>query len=1057
MPRKQLEIPEPNFEIAPPKTVLGFPDRQHTFEHEDGTKFFLGRGKRTNPDVMFVSSCPLEEELDTFGAPSMLLAGTPGALFDHATKQAGLPLHDHYYTTLCKYALPRSKKLKPSTADIERCALLFERELKQRKPKVVVCLGKFVFDYFYHLRFVEKDILGGWFKPNAHTLIYEEDGEYKQMECYRDFDLFVTRPIHMPAVKPEVLEAMFYDLVEVASHLDYMEKGHSDDLPTNYQRLRTEQQIVEWAEQMDTQDQRIFAVDCEWAGDDYLTGTLRSVQFCWAPGEAVYIEFFDENGTVFMEPDERERALSKLQSVMNKDYVRFIGHNFSADYLWMKHHLDIDPFRRCLFDTMYAMHTADETYDLKLERLSIRFTTLGRYDIELIQWKKENKAKMTDGGYGAIPSDILFPYACADVDVPMRAYPKLVRLLMADNTLNFFLQNKLRFVTDGFAHMTESGVPLNAEDAKNVRMQFTMASQMMLEVFKQRVRETADNFLLSELEKVVGAAKQLMFNQIADGTYQLNDLKNLFDPEHFAKIYKKLRHWQDARDFNPNSSDQKIRWLYDFKELRPIKSTKTDDGPSVAWEKIEALPPAKQREYKPSTDKDVLQIYAENDDDIQLLVEQLAIYQVIKSFLKSEDKGLESFIREDGRVHTSFLCTETNRPRSISPNILNIPAYLSTRLESGFKRATKLLQDRYGEDDIQKAYRDYLEELSEQEPELAQEMPTTFAKPVPLRWCFRAPPGWCYVDADYATAEVFSIAYLSGDMGLVDRLTSDDPQFVKTEKGPVRVAYIEGVSNYEYSEWDESLVTPIDKVEGLILDASGQPAHPKRDVHWEMAEHPFFMNRPREKMVKSKERAAGKIGNFQIPYQSSAGLLNRLVELATGVKPPEDTGENLIEAYKSSNPVAWEFLERVMEKVSNPGYYVCPSGARRHFKTLTGISGVSEWKQNSSRNAQRRQASNYPMQGLVAQTLARAVIGLMDAFRERNLKARIVCPLYDALYCVCPVAEVEEVRRLMTIHMSENNTWNLPGGNLKFNLDFDVTKRWSIAPTEEEQKELDAV
>lgn len=1082
MPIPGLEVTEPDYNTPPPETVLGFPQTRHTFVHpDDGLTYFLGKGQKTRPNVMFVAPCPLEEELDSRYSGSMLLKGNPGILLDHAAKQAGVPLTDNYYTTLCKYCLPRKRKLKPTTQDIRRCEMLFERELKQRKPRIVVCLGKQVFDYFYNLRLQEREILGGWFRPPERSIkqteevpIFDENAEdgaevetatrvLDEFECYRDFDLFVMRPVHIPAIKPEALDGQYFDLIEVANHLSYQQDSNFQRVETNYRLLRTQTEIVEWCMQMLGEQRKMFSVDCEWAGEDYLTGDLRSVQFCWAVGQAVAIEFFDRTGERFMNDGQRRGAIEMLQSVMNQPDVRFIGHNFSADYLWLKHWLGIDPYQRCAFDTMYAMHTVDETYDLKLERLSIRFTSVGRYDIPLIEWKKRNADLMQDGGYGAIPTEILFPYSCADVDVPFRAYPKLIQLLMLDETLAFYLNRKLPFVTDGFAHMTEAGMPLDATDAQDVRQQFTLASQLMLEVFKERVRETADNYLLGELQNRLGAEDGTTLfaalngvTEMLGGEDAMDRLKTVFGAVDFPKHYEKILHWQDARNFNPNSAPQKIRWLFEFKGLRPIKSTKSDDGPSVGWDKVESLTTAQQRAYTPSTDKEVLQVYAQTDDDCQLLVEQLAVNQITKSFLKSADTGLESFIRSDGRVHSSFMCTETNRPRSISPNILNIPAYLSARVETGFKRAIALLQDRYGFDNIKEAYQAYLEDQSE---ELLAELPTEWKAPVPLRWCFKAPEDWCYVAADYATAEVWSIAYLSGDKNLVARLTTPDPQFVMvqgpddTEPRAVRVAYVKGVTQFTEDQWDPELVTPLEQLEHVLRDEQGEPVRPKRDVHWEMAEHELFMNRPRERMSKKRERAAGKVGVFQIPYQSSPGLLNRLIELATGEKPEEDTGENLIQAYQESNPEVWEFLETNMDRVQTHGYYQCPSGAKRHFKTLEGTQ-VSRYSKGAVLGAQRRQASNYPMQGLVAQTLARSIVMLVDEFRQRGMQAQVCCGLYDAVYCVAPIAERATVQELMQKCMSDNNTWDLPGGQLKFGLDFEVTKRWSVSPNDEEKQVL---
>ncbi len=1583
----RVTVEDPDYELDAPLRLPA----SNVLEHDDGMPWFPGIGKKRNKDkILFVAACPLEEELSTmFTTKRQLLSGGPGNLFRRVALKAGVDIDEHNYTTLCKYPLARKKKLKPTANDIQRCKHLLEDELEKLQPRIVVCLGKIVFDYFFNLRLKEREIKGGWFRPKD-----------------RNFLLFVMDPLTLVFSKPEVLEAFSYDLVELASEYKYGNTSE-DDIKQDYTLIEDVETLKDWVEIMRKEQRSTFSVDCEWAGTDYLSGKLRSAQFCWEKGKAVMLQFFDEYGTVA--PYLLETAQTVLADFMNEPQIRFIGHNFSADAPWLEHHLGINTHKKCVFDTMYAMQTVDESYDQKLERLSIRFTTLGRYDIDLIIWKKENGDKMQDGGYGAIPTEILFPYAClrqdslveledgswekiktlvdtkysgkvkafkdgkivyrnvtnwhkrntkqkdwfklktlstpsgrwgllgptftpdhevltksgkvavenlvpgkdailtdelefnkeqisvllasllgdggfeqrnnakvafrcgqcarrktyvswkasslfpsefsedrvvpvakcphpfvkfvsryqkqlvnilnayefkptsenrakklrvtpkileklgplgfavwyqddgvykqdkrckhgalgsptisattldaqeqtivvdylkktlnlrstdikyyvankciaftgearkkfldwvhpfmhpdfnyktykpvlkpykvdttqkpyyepivdiirvnrdrkgdgiryclsvedaqnfytkvgfvsncADVDVPMRAMEKLLRLLAEDNTLLYYYNLCLPYVTDGFKHMHMTGVPLDREDTCTVRKNFQMVASLMLHEFKETVREKANNALLEVLMQTFpcDTARAVELYQDAVKTRSVEAIKIAIGAKLYATHHGILAHWEDAQDFNPNSSDQKQRWLFGFKGLEPIKSTKADGMPSVDWEKVKSLTPAEQRNYKPAVDKDVLQIYGVKDDDVKLLLEYLAVYQVIKNFLKTEGQGLEGFIREDGRVHTNFLMTETTRPKSLQPNILNIPAYLQDRVKNGFKRAVAMLCKTYNTDVPEEAYSCFLEERNEEE---RAELPDTLSDPVPLRWCFKAPPGWCFIDADYATAEVFALAYLSGDEELIAALTQPDPQFVLTqapdqkEPAPVRVAFVEGVTQFSKEEWDEELLHNLDTLEHVLYNKDGSPQRPLRDVHWEMAENVQALNKPREKLRKALHRnGLGKVGNFCIaenqkvlthkgpvniqeitldhlvwdgiefvqhdgltyngykktisyyglrgtpnhnvydetgtckrfgeiaaqqnklfrvkrpgfkalvrafrstsrdstsawpeiiticksymqilwfdlaerfkksrerllhkmlmlvsvtkvqkprnckpstqekvydilnagprhrytvngylvsnstPYGASPPLLERMVEVNTGEKPEPGTGERIIEAYRSTKPRAWEYLEWLRSLPETTGFYQAPCGAKRHFH-IHSKEDVGGWKYKSILAGISREAANCAFQGLVAHTLARAIIWLIDRFKEEGLKAGVCIPLYDALYICCPIEERERVTALMRECMSEKNTWSLNGRELKFNLDFAVTKRWSCPPTEEELKEL---
>lgn len=1029
-------ILDPDYEVDPPTAL------SKTLVHDDGATWFAGVGnKKDKGGIMFISACPLEEELDrSTSSSSSLLKGGPGNIFRRTALRAGIDLDKHYYTTLCKYCLSRAKKLKPTTVDVKRCSPLLEREIARREPSIVVCMGKQVFDYFYPTKFKEAEIKGGWFTVES-----------------RDFDLFVTDSPFQAYSKPEKIESMFYDMREVADHHRYRQDPDKD-IPIDYTLIQDRETFDEWIVQMDSY--RTFSVDCEWAGEDYLTGDLRSVQFCWKPGQACMIQFFNENGHRFFEGEDREHLKRELDRVFNRPDVRFLGHNFCADYLWMKHWLGIDPYGRCCFDTMYGMQTVDENYDLKLERLSMRFTTLGRYDIPLAIWKKKNAKKMKDGGYGAIPTDIMFPYGCKDVDVPMRAMPKLMRLLIEDETAEYFFQTRLPFVTDGFAHMTEAGVPLNRDDVKKVRSLFAMASGMMLLQFKETIKASSDATLVKALIDYagtdrIGEALDAYNRFRVKGDKEI--LKAFLGPKGFGEVFPKLQHWKDGRDFNPNSSHHKSRWLFDVKGFTPIKTT---GKPAISWDKIEALPPSEQKNYAPSTDKDVLQVYGETDDDVQMLLEYLAVYQPIKNFLKQDGQGLESFIREDGCVHTSFLTTETGRPKSLRPNVLNLTSFLKDRVLGGFERVKKFLMDTYQEDTIEAAYLKFREAVGDME--FAEDFPETFEEPVPLRWCFRAPPGKCYTDADFATAEVFALAFLSNDRDLIATLTDEDPQFVYAQ-GPededpraVRVAYVSGVTQFTEDQWDPEIVTSLEEVEHLLLKEDGTPKRPLRDVHWEMAENRSLLNLPREKLKKKIHRDGfGKVGNFSVPYRATADLLERMVEVATGVKPEKGTGQKLIDAYGETKPVAVAFLDDLAKLPGGSGVYRSPTGVKRHFHTHAEGT-VSDWKRNSIIQGLAREACNVAFQGLVADYLARAVVNLIRAFREEGLQAKVIVPLYDAIYTLHPIEERERVKKLMVKHMHTDNYMDLPGGRLRFNLDFAVTKRWSCKPTEEEKKELDS-
>ena len=125
------------------------------------------------PNILFLANCPVEEEADlTASAPSLLKSG-PGTLLTRLCAANGISLGNEYYTTLCKYALPRKLKLKPTAKDIAYCSPLLEEEIKQVNPRIIVCIGKEPASYILNINLRLSKIEEGWFFSKKYqALVY---------------------------------------------------------------------------------------------------------------------------------------------------------------------------------------------------------------------------------------------------------------------------------------------------------------------------------------------------------------------------------------------------------------------------------------------------------------------------------------------------------------------------------------------------------------------------------------------------------------------------------------------------------------------------------------------------------------------------------------------------------------------------------------------------------------------------------------------------------------------------------------------------------------------
>jgi hypothetical protein len=550
-----------------------------------------------------------------------------------------------------------------------------------------------------------------------------------------------------------------------------------------------------------------------------------------------------------------------------------------------------------------------------------------------------------------------------------------------------------------------------------------------------------------------------------------NTLKTFAGLDHYDELKPYVDHLVRAQAFNPGSVDDMRRWLFDVKGHTPIKSTsrKEQGIPSMDWSKVETMSPEQRKDILPSTDKQSLQVFSEKDDILKELLDYKAIANLTKSFLRAADvdeegnvvaeNGLHYWVCDDDRIRPSFSTTETNRPRSFNPNMLNLPAYVAQNIQRSVESVL---------------------------PEHKGKVPS-------IRSCVTAPKGWVIVDSDYQTAEVRGLAFISGDKGMIDRVTMPDKQFAllkgahvadPADEDKVRLCFAEdsGIADEwkhpklimhrweKYSpaegETEDDLKQRDDIILGtggvwkklipvteddLLEGEDGGFVHPRHDLHWELAE--VVYQKPREFMHKKIERAAGKVGNFQSAYGASGANLDRTIEANTGKKPDPGTGDRLLEGIAKKQPVADMFLKE-MELKPAEGKLVSPSGAIRHFKLHKDNIGLSFYEKNKIISPLSREARNYNLQNNVADTSARAAIWLTDHYKREGMKARVIFLLYDSIGTLCPLEERFKVAELHKKYMFEENGWDTKGGYLRYPIDTEFTYSWGESVSAEEAEKL---
>ena len=350
-------------------------------------------------------------------------------------------------------------------------------EIRSLKPKIIVTLGKGVFELLSKYKVSVQDVEGAFF-------------DYEDPESGHQCILFPTdEPYRLVSKTRDIVERMLVNFREVQSMRTEL-KGGVAKIPRDYRVIRDMASLKLLVDEIIEKAPRPLtsAFDCE-IGEEktYLDGQLphHADRLGRRQDAPVFVSAGpSEAATAGAMPYEFDgsykEAGAELTRMLDAYPGRILaGHMACADMPWWQYVLGVDCYQRIIFDTMFGLQCVDEASDLKLERLSVMFTDLGRYDLALQLWKKQNKLGKDDG-YASVPDDILLEYSMRDSDCTWRCVePIRERIRQQGIKLWLYWQsNCLPFCTDGFTHLTMSGLPMNRDTMDELRRLFLWAREL---------------------------------------------------------------------------------------------------------------------------------------------------------------------------------------------------------------------------------------------------------------------------------------------------------------------------------------------------------------------------------------------------------------------------------------------------------------------------------------------------------------------------------------------------------------------------------------------------
>ena len=455
-----------------------------------------------------------------------------------------------------------------------------------------------------------------------------------------------------------------------------------------------------------------------------------------------------------------------------------------------------------------------------------------------------------------------------------------------------------------------------------------------------------------------------------------------------VELENQLRILLNWPDFNPDAPAQKAAAMFGW--VKPgSKTSKTNPPTTATLNYFEPIKTTTDRPWPevmkignltgitPSTDRSVLnELILNNPDSVFLdtLLLYTAISQTVKSFTGElvEDSlartydvsgGLLPKLWCDGKAHTRIRQTlETGRYGHSDPNMAQLP--------------------KTAEDLVGKAFK-----------ESAEKIPS-------IRSCFMAEPGWCLIDCDWVQAELYVMAWLSGDISMQTKLKE-----------------------------------------------------PGSDFHSEVAIEMFRLESPPSDYTKGKKEWLKETGNskyrtiaktitFGIAYGRGALAIKKAVYLEK-VNISVEEAQEAIDKFKSTFPelTTWLYEQQNKSDQSQQAYVENGFGRRRRFCATTD---------KEVRAHQRRQAMNAPIQGTVGDLMSLALVNLfmIREVEKPHLQYKILMSVHDQVIITCPITQIEETLEVMQLAMCDR--CKIPNNDLALEIDGEVCIRWSEALTEQD-------
>ena len=667
-------------------------------------------------DVMVIGKTPSAEEK----RESRLWIGKAGKLFARELGKRGMSLTECYGTYVNKFYPPYPNMKNIPAAWVKEGLWFLHQEIRIVKPKYILLLGS--------------DALKAVLGKKATLKRYR--GTVTEFE---GAEVMVTNNPSDLLRNPEKLGVFRQDLDLFAKLVTGRNMTAS---PVDYHYIRTEEELSRVVD--DCMSSTVFSLDAEWNID---TDRVLTLQFSRKPNEAFAVVLrSDVRQTEFI--PSQSAAIALLRKLLCRKEVSIVGHNLRAD-LKMIQPLGLDLVQQFAvngFDTMLAHHLIMEGAEHNLTSCALTDTDMGRYDAEMAKYLAQG------WHHGTVPEDVLLPYAAGDADATFRIYEVYKKILWDEH---------VKRCEELHVDPHEAQI---SPDCKQARENGWVSSRWNL--FRQVIMPV--NVSINEMERtgITGDLERIL------------DMAKIFAHKR-DEIVDEIRSVIHEKGFNPRSPLQVARLFFgkpgsECKDgvvhtqlgYTPLKTTGkrpkmwdecvADGEVYYLEEPVYGVRDGQEVMVKEAgwnsdfhsacTDAETLTVLAEDQDckEAELMRNFRFIDQICKNFLTMPENvdgdqvfkgGLGGAVGVDGKIHTSISqLTDTGRWRSFEPNLQNCPKGREGDLANLF---------------------------------VGEKLPT-------VRSCLMASPGHVFVDADFQSAELFTMGWLARDEKMKADLAKKD-------------------------------------------------------------------------------------------------------------------------------------------------------------------------------------------------------------------------------------------------------------------------------------------